>query len=124
MIAHVTLRQISPREPIACNPADRHLKRGWRWLGLLFFAGMGLRAAAFTDLSVYTDSLQTGWDDWSWSATLDFNNSTPVNSGSKSISVAFTGGWAALSFHHGDIDTGAYTNLSFWINGGSSGGQQ
>ena len=81
-------------------------------------------AAAFTDLSIYTDSLQNSWEDWSWSATRDLNSSSTVHSGSKSISVTMTDGWGALSLHHTDLDTSSYTNFSFWINGGSSGGQQ
>jgi hypothetical protein len=85
---------------------------------------MCFRAAAFTDMAVYTESLQNSWEDWSWSATRDFNSSGTVHSGSKSISVTMTGGWAALSLHHADVDTSSYTNLSFWIHGGTSGGQQ
>lgn len=83
-----------------------------------------LPAAAYTDLPIYSDSLTNNWDDWSWSCTRNFNNTTPVHNGSRSISVAMTGGWAALSLHHADLNTGGYTNLSFWIHGGNSGGQQ
>lgn len=75
-------------------------------------------------MEIYTDALQNGWEDWSWSATRDFNSSGTVQSGSKAISVTMTAGWAALSLHHANLDTGSYTNLSFWIHGGSSGGQR
>jgi hypothetical protein len=34
-----------------------------------------------------------------------------------------TGAWGALSLEHGNIDTSIYTNLTFWINGGPTGGQ-
>jgi len=87
----------------------------------LLFAG----AATFaqTDQAIYTDSLQNGWDDWSWSATRNVDNSSPVHGGSKSISVSLTA-WGALSLHHTDINTATYTNLTFWIHGGTTGGQQ
>ena len=91
-------------------------------LACLLFAG-GAQTLAQVNQTVYTDSLQNGWDDWSWSATRDFVSSSQYHSGSKSISVSLTA-WGALSLHHADIDTATYTNLTFWIHGGTTGGQQ
>ena len=73
---------------------------------------------------VYDDALQNGWSDWSWSSTRDFSNANPVHSGTKSIAVTLTGSYAALSLgNYQPVDMTVYTNLSFWINGGASGGQ-
>lgn len=80
-------------------------------------------AVAQTDHTIYTDSLQPGWEDWSWSATRDLNNSSPLHGGAKSISINLTA-WGAISLHHADINTATYTNLTFWIHGGATGGQQ
>lgn len=98
--------------------------RRYAFLGLITAAvTAGLSSAAYTDLPVYTDSLQNNWQDWSWSSTRDFSSSVAVHSGSKSLAVTITGGWGALSLHHDNLDTSSFTNLSFWIHGGSSGGQ-
>jgi len=74
------------------------------------------------DLSIYTDSLQNGWQNWSW-ATTNFSNTSPVHAGSDSIAVT-AGAWAAMYLHAPSaVDTSAYSSLSFWINGGPAGGQ-
>ena len=75
------------------------------------------------DQAVYTDSLQNSWQDWSWNSTRDFNSSVAVHSGSKSIVFTLTAAWGALSLEHSDINSSAYINLTFWINGGTTGGQ-
>jgi hypothetical protein len=92
-------------------------------MGLLLLAGMPFRAAADSDMAIYTDSLLNSWDNWSWSTTINFANSSPVHAGPASISANITAGNGALSLHHANIDTSTYTNLTFWIHGGSSGGQ-
>jgi hypothetical protein len=51
--------------------------------------------------SIYADALDNGWQDWSWDPiTLNWNNTSPVHSGSHSIAVTFTGGWGGLQFGH------------------------
>jgi hypothetical protein len=84
-----------------------------------------LQFAARADQIIYSDSLQNSWQDWSWSATRIFNYSGAyVHSGSASVSVTITNAWGALSLEHAAMDSSIYTNLTFWINGGPSGGQQ
>ncbi len=73
------------------------------------------------DMTIYTDSLQNGWQNWSWAKT-DLSNTSPVHAGSDSISVT-AGAWAALSLHTQAFDTSKYASLSFWINGGKTTGQ-
>jgi hypothetical protein len=72
--------------------------------------------------TIYTDSLQNGWENWSW-ATVNLNNASPVRIGSASLSVN-SGAWQAFYLHHSAFSTSGYTNLSFWIHGGVSGGQR
>lgn len=87
------------------------------------FCGPGATLRA--DQVIYDDALQNGWADWSWNATRNFNyTGTYVHAGTKSISVTITNAWGALSLEHGAMDASIYTNLTFWINGGASGGQQ
>jgi hypothetical protein len=80
-----------------------------------------LSAQTYTNQIIYTDSLQNGWADWSW-ATDNLANTSPVHSGSHSIRVSCSN-YTALYLHHDAFDSTPYTNLSFWLNGGSSGGQ-
>src|SRR6266496_3434411 len=91
-----------------------------RWL-LSILAGPGLTLLAQADQAIYSDSLQNGWVDWSW-ATVNIGNSSPVHAGASSISVSSTN-WEALYLHHAAFDGSIYTNITFWVNGGSTGGQ-
>jgi len=75
------------------------------------------------NLPIYTDNLVNGFQNWSW-ATVNLGNTNPVHSGGCSISVTDSGNYQALDFEHSEFNTTPYTNLSFWINGGSSGGQR
>jgi hypothetical protein len=78
---------------------------------------------AQANLPIYTDNLVNGFQNWSW-ATVNLQNSSPLHSGSYSISVTDNGNSQALYLEHPDFNTSPYTSLSFWINGGSAGGQQ
>ena len=81
----------------------------------------GINARAQTNFSIYSDELDNAYQDWSW-GTHNLANTTPVHSGANS--VAFSGDvWQAISFWHQDFDPTPYTNLTFWANGGSGGGQ-
>ncbi|HZR16102.1 MAG TPA: alpha-L-arabinofuranosidase [Verrucomicrobiae bacterium] len=99
-----------------------------RWCLVRFFFVLILMAGAWrgsaqSPLLIYTDRLVNGFQDWSWASPRDLTNTSPVHSGSNSIS-ATASAWQALSFWHADLNAAAYTNLSFWINGGSAGGQK
>src|SRR5260370_20171604 len=76
---------------------------------------------AQSNQSVYADSLQNGWQNWSW-ATVNLTNPSPVHAGVFSISVS-SSNWQALYLHHAAQDASQFTSLAFWINGGSAGGQ-
>ena len=96
------------------------LRAGWLLSALLLVVAP-LRLAAQGDQPIYTDSLQNSWVDWSW-ATVNRANSSPTHSGSASISVSCAA-YQGLYLHHNDFDSTAYSNLTFWIHGGTSGGQ-
>jgi len=70
---------------------------------------------------VYADKLENGWQSWSWAAT-DLASASPVRSGSA-IRVA-AGPWQALYLHHAPFSASAYTAVTFWVHGGSTGGQK
>ena len=80
-------------------------------------------ARAQTALPIFTDHLVNGFQSWSW-ATVNFTNSAPVypTNAAASISV-LAPNYGGLWLHHSDFSTALYTSLSFWIHGGTNGGQ-
>lgn len=67
-------------------------------LHLQAFVALAIAAArlARADLPVYTDgALAAGWEDWSWSSTINYD-ATDIFEGTSSISVT-SDAWAALS---------------------------
>lgn len=74
------------------------------------------------DYLIYTDSLVNGWQNWSFNATTT-NSAAFIHSGSNAVAVTTTAGFGALSVHISGFDSNTYASVSFWINGGASGGQ-
>jgi hypothetical protein len=76
------------------------------------------------DLTIYDNNLAAGWQSWSW-ATVNFANTAAAYSAPNSISVD-AGVWASLylAYQGEPLNTSAYNTLTFWANGGPSGGQR
>jgi hypothetical protein len=81
-------------------------------IGLLLLFAV-LPAFAQTNQPIYTDSLQNGWQNWSW-ATVNFANTSPVHSGSDSISVDCTY-YGGFYLHQTPFNSTPYSNITFWI---------
>jgi len=76
-----------------------------------------------TDLIVYGDALATGWENWSWNTTVDFANTSPVQSGTRSIALTYNAGWAGLSLRApSPVNPVSYSGVSFWVYGVSGSG--
>ena len=101
--------------------AHRHLKSAFSILLLVLLSAANSICAQ--DQAIYTDSLQNGWQDWGWTQ-INYNNTSPVHSGSRSISVTITQAWQAIYIARSAFNCSTYTNLVFWLHGGASGGQQ
>ena len=102
----------------------KEMKKSARWFaGGVLFCALGLTSSVFgqTDQAIYTDALVNGWQNWSW-ASVNFGASSPVHSGTASTAVT-TDGWEAIYLHHDAFDSSGYTDLEFWLHGGSAGGQ-
>lgn len=70
--------------------------------------------AAASTFVVYDDALAPGWSDGSYSVTVNYNNTSPVYSGTKSISVSATA-WGELEMNapSGGFSTDGYTHIQF-----------
>ena len=85
-------------------------------------ATLGLsRLEAQTNMSVYQESLTNGWANWSWASTS--NTTRYAHSGTRSFAVT-ADAWEAAYFQHAAMTTTYFTNLTFWIHGGTNGGQR
>lgn len=74
---------------------------------------------------IYDDVLKTGWVDNSWGTTRNYSDNSPVQSGSKSISVTYTEAYGGLSINsNSPVSLSGFTHLKFWVNGGKTGGQK
>jgi len=90
------------------------------WLDKISFAGGSTSNPP--SLSIYADGLINGWQNWSWGGSQNFNNSSPVFSGTHSISFVVTGAWGGLYLHNETaINTSSYTTLHFAAQATQSG---
>ena len=96
------------------------------WLKRIVIAALfvPLFSPGQTNLAIYTDALTNGWQDWSYNVTRNFANPSPVHSGSDSMSATITSAWGGIQLYHADLTNTAYASISFWLNGGATGGQQ
>lgn len=79
---------------------------------------------AVSDFIVYDDTLQNGFQDWSW-APHSLTNTAPISAGVRSISVSFASNYDGVWFvNSSSVNTAAYTAIQFAIHGGTTGGQQ
>jgi len=74
--------------------------------------------------AIYDDQLAPGWANWSWGDNINLQSTAVVHSGSYSISVTYTGGWQGLQLYYPGFSTAGYDHLTFWMHGGSTGGQR
>jgi alpha-N-arabinofuranosidase len=93
-------------------------------LGLSFLlCSFGQNASAQTNFSIYSDQVDNAFQNWSW-GTNNFSSTSPLPVHSGTHAISFTSvTWDAISFEHTAFNPAPYTNLTFWANGGTSGGQ-
>ncbi len=80
----------------------------------------GLPPLADFPLPIYTDGLQNGFQDWSYTTTHDFNNTSNVRQGTTSILGVYDAGngYQGLTFHNSaGVSTSGYTKLEFSVFG-------
>jgi endoglucanase len=68
--------------------------------------------SAESPVYIYDDSLRSGFQNWSWKSTINFDNYNPVVRGNKSIKVLPTSGYGAFYMHNSTaVDTSVYKKL-------------
>ncbi|HET9745916.1 MAG TPA: IPT/TIG domain-containing protein [Chitinophagaceae bacterium] len=81
-------------------------------------------------LPIYDDAVTTnwtgtgGWVGGGWGGTANYNNTSPVRAGSKSVKIDYTGQWGSpLQLGAGNVVIGSYTTFKISIFGapGSAG---
>jgi Glycoside hydrolase family 44 len=107
-----------------------------RWVIVVCLIGLGLAAGSLFSVTgaqarpqatqiIYDDALAVGWANWSWAATINLDNATPVHGGARSIAVTYTEAWGALYLHADPaVSTSGYETLRFFIHGGTAGTRQ
>ncbi|MEI9865970.1 MAG: hypothetical protein WDN00_15750 [Limisphaerales bacterium] len=90
---------------------------------MVLLLGTVLNSGA-ASLVIYTDGLVNGWSDGSYSCTRNFANPSPVHSANNSISATITGAYGGIQLNHASMTNSPYASISFWLHGGSGGGQQ
>jgi len=81
-------------------------------------------SSAQTNMAIYTDSLVNGWSDGSYNVTHNLANTSPVHSGSDSISATIITNYGGIELDHSKLSLTNFASISFWLNGGPIGGQQ
>lgn len=73
-------------------------------------------------LIIYSNtSLASGWVDWSWNTTRNFNATGQYQSSPSSIRVDTNAAWSALYLSSQSPLAGSYNTVSFWARGTNSG---
>lgn len=86
------------------------------------FAPANLQAKVnAVDSTIYDESLNAPWQDFSYDSTIDFNSAT-AHAGTKGIAVTHTAGFGALSVNNPTPLSGTeYRSISFWARGAVGG---
>src|SRR3954449_8801484 len=91
---------------------------------VLSLSALAGRAATSDDMLIYSDRFNNGWGDgWSW-MTPRYATNNPVYAGTNSMALVPNApflGWVLKPYT--TVDATIYTNLTFWLNGGATGGQ-
>jgi hypothetical protein len=80
------------------------------------------RSNTIVPVTVYDDTLATGWADWSWGeeTTINLAGESPVRVGSRAVNATLDA-WGAFSpaMASGAIDTFGYHAVKLWVHGGT-----
>jgi len=109
--------------PTACNGSLTRRSDLRGWLTVFVIASLiPAFAARAADLMIYEDALAGGWQDWSWNTTRSRNTALKAT-GTSSLAVTYTAGWAGLSLRTSPaINTAGYSSIRFSVYGRAGSG--
>jgi alpha-L-arabinofuranosidase len=112
------------------NTLGNLILRWWFALAGAAFLALASPVLANDDLLIYSGytnviygamNYNNGWQNWGW--VPNYVTNTPGFNGTNSIVFAASSSYQALHLEHDPIDTTLYTNLTLWLNGGTTGGE-
>ncbi len=72
---------------------------------------------------IYDDQLRSGYYNYSYASIVDPTNIAPIHSGKASIKVIYSAAGQGVLFRASEFSCSPYNTLTFWVNGGATGGQ-
>lgn len=93
--------------------------------GIAFLATASVATGSGSNVTIYDDRLDKGWQEQSWAVNADLKNTAPVQNGQRSVALTYDGAFGALYLTaKNSIAAAPGQNLHFWIHGGNSGNHE
>jgi len=82
-----------------------------------------LTGGASSPATIYDGKLQNGWESYGWAKVLDMADTKHAQPGQTACIRAIPNGYEAIYLHHAPLIPEGYDRLTFYVNGGDTGGQ-
>jgi YD repeat-containing protein len=99
---------------------DSNAEGAWSTATSTFSLAAGGGGSTTTEYHIYDDSIDSSWNDWSWSTTLNESDTSPVYAGSYSLETAYGGSWTGLYLRNSSFDLSPYNELKMQVYVGNN----